>query len=46
VVVAAALRRGVHLYGGLSREEIRAGALLAIPIVALAMIFFQRRRKG
>jgi hypothetical protein len=46
VVDAAALRHGVHVYGGLSREEMRAGALLAIPIVALAMIFFQRRRKG
>lgn len=45
VITAAALRHGVHVYGGLSREEIRAGALMAIPAVVLAIIFFQRKRR-
>jgi hypothetical protein len=44
VITAAALRHGVHVYGGLSREEIRMAALMAIPAVALAIIFFQRTR--
>jgi hypothetical protein len=44
VITAAALRHGVHVYGGFSREEIRVGALMAIPAVALAIIFFQRTR--
>jgi hypothetical protein len=29
---AAALRHGVHIYGGIPREEIREGALMAIPV--------------
>ena len=41
VITAAALRHGVHIYGGISPEDIRAGALLAIPAVALAIIFFR-----
>jgi hypothetical protein len=44
VITAAALRHTVHVYGGISREEIRAGALMAIPAVALAIIFFRRKR--
>ena len=40
VMTAAALRHGFHVYGGLSREEIRDDALLAIPFVALAAAFF------
>jgi hypothetical protein len=44
VITAAALRHGVHVYGGFSREEIRVGALITIPAVALAIIFFQRKR--
>jgi hypothetical protein len=44
VISAAALRHGVHVYGGFSREEIRVAALIAIPAVALAIIFFQRKR--
>jgi hypothetical protein len=43
VITAAALRHAVHVYGGISREEIRAGALMAIPAVALAIIFFRRK---
>jgi hypothetical protein len=44
VITAAALRHGVHVYGGFSREEIRTGALMAIPFVALAALFFRRNR--
>jgi hypothetical protein len=44
VITAAALRHGVHVYGGFSREEIRVAALIAIPAIALATIFFQRTR--
>jgi hypothetical protein len=44
VITAAALRHAIHIYGGISREEIRAGALMAIPAVALAIIFFRRKR--
>ncbi len=45
VITAAALRRGVHVYGGISPEEIRNDALMAIPAVALAMIMFRRKRQ-
>jgi hypothetical protein len=44
VITAAALRHGVHVYGGFSREEIRVAAPIAIPAVALTIIFFQRMR--
>ncbi len=49
VLTAAALRHVLHVYGGISREEIRANALLAILIVAVATVFYQRvsqRRKN
>jgi len=42
VFTAAALRHVLHVYGGISREEIRADALLAILIVAVATILFRR----
>jgi hypothetical protein len=45
VITAAALRHGSHVYGGFSREEIRTGALIAIPFVGLALIFFRRKRR-
>jgi hypothetical protein len=45
LVAAAALRHVVHVYGGLSREEIRTEALIAIPIIALALILFRRKRQ-
>jgi hypothetical protein len=45
VVTAAALRHIVHVYVGLSREEIRTAALIATPLVAIAIIFFQRKRR-
>jgi hypothetical protein len=43
VITAAALRHTVHVYGGITREEIRWDALMAIPAVALAIIFFRRK---
>jgi hypothetical protein len=45
VITAAALRHGAHVYGGFSREEIRTDALMAIPVVALVVIFFRRKRR-
>jgi hypothetical protein len=45
VIAAAALRHGVHVYGGFSREEIRTDALMAIPFVGLAAVFFRRKRR-
>jgi hypothetical protein len=44
VITAAALRHGVHVYAGIPREEIRWDALMAIPAVALVIIFFRRKR--
>jgi hypothetical protein len=43
-ITAAALRHGLHVYGGISREEMRWDALMAIPAIALAIIFFRRMR--
>ena len=45
VITAAALRHGVHVYGGISPEEIRNDAIMAIPAVALAIIVFRRKRR-
>lgn len=45
LATAASLRHLLYTYGGLPREEIRAGALVAIPIVALAIVFFRRKRQ-
>jgi hypothetical protein len=42
VLIAALLRHGLHVYGGIPREEIRADAFIAILIVGLATLFFQR----
>ena len=44
VITAAALRHGVHVYGGISPEEIRTGSLVAIPAVALALIVLRKKR--
>jgi hypothetical protein len=43
LITAGVLRHVFHVYGGFSREEIRAGALMAIPALALAIMFFQRK---
>jgi hypothetical protein len=42
VLTAAVLRHVLHVYGGISREDIRADALLATFIVAVATVFYQR----
>lgn len=42
VLIAALLRHGLHVYGGITREEIRADAFIAILIVGLATLFVQR----
>jgi|GEM_PF-1441988 hypothetical protein len=43
-IIAAVLRHAVHVYGGFAREEIRTGALIAIPAVLLVIIFLRRKR--
>jgi hypothetical protein len=46
VVTAAALRHFIHVYAGISREEIRAAALLAAGVgILLAIILFRRRKR-
>jgi hypothetical protein len=45
VIVAAVLRHTVHVYGGFSREEIRTGALLALPAAMFVMVLVRRRRR-
>ena len=44
LITAALLRHVVHVYGGISREGIRTGALFAITAVSLALFLFARRR--
>lgn len=44
VVTAAALRHGIHVYGGFSREEIREDALIAVPFVVAAALILRRKR--
>jgi hypothetical protein len=44
LTTAASLRHAIRTYGGFSREE-GAGALVAVPIVALAIVFFRRKRQ-
>jgi hypothetical protein len=43
VITAAGLRHAVHVYGGIPPEDIRTGALMAIPIVAI--VLFRRKRQ-
>jgi|ERR1700730_5648279 hypothetical protein len=45
VIIAGVLRHVFHVYGGFSREEIRAGALIVIPAIALAIMLFQGKRQ-
>ena len=45
LITAAALRHVLHVYGGITREEIRWDALMAIPAVALAIIVLRRKRQ-
>jgi hypothetical protein len=45
VIAAAVLRHTVHVYGGFSREEIRAGALLALPAAVVVFYFIRKWRR-
>ncbi|MBV9561418.1 MAG: hypothetical protein JOY90_13365 [Bradyrhizobium sp.] len=40
VVLAAVLRHGVHVYGGIAREDIRWGALLALFLMISCLAIF------
>jgi hypothetical protein len=42
ILIAALLRHVLHVYGGLSREDIRADALIAALIIGAVAIFFRR----
>jgi hypothetical protein len=44
VIAAALLRHTVHVYGGFTREEIRVGALIALPMVFVLFLARRRRR--
>jgi FPC/CPF motif-containing protein YcgG len=44
LITAAVLRHVLHVYGGITREEIRWDALMAVPAIALAIIIFRRMR--
>jgi hypothetical protein len=40
VAIAALLRHTVHVYGGYSPADIRAYALMAVPLVAILLVLF------
>ncbi len=42
IAIAAALRHGLHVYGGISREGIRSDALVGILVVVLATVFLRK----
>ena len=42
VLIAALLRHVLHVYGGLSREDIRVDALIAALIVGVAAVLLRR----
>jgi hypothetical protein len=42
ILVAAALRHTLHVYGGLSRQDIRTNALIALLIVVAAVFALRR----
>jgi hypothetical protein len=47
VFVAAVLRHVLHVYGSISREEIRTGSLMALPFAVsfyLIVVAIKRRR--
>ena len=45
VIVAALLRHGFHVYGGLSRDEIREDALISIPAVMFLVALLRWRKR-
>ncbi len=42
ILIAALLRHVLHVYGGVSREDIRVDALIAALIVGIAAIVYKR----
>ncbi len=42
ILIAALLRHLLHVYGGLSREDIRVDALIAALIVGIAAFLYKR----
>ena len=42
ILIAALLRHTLHVYGGLSREDIRADALIAVLVIVLTSIVIRR----
>ena len=42
ILIAALLRHTLHVYGGLSREDIRADALIAVLVIVLTTIVIRR----
>lgn len=46
VAAAAFLRHTVHVYGGISREEIRVGALAACSVVFLMSVLITAKRRS
>lgn len=42
ILIAALLRHVLHVYGGLSREDIRVDALIAALIVGAAALLFRK----
>ena len=42
ILIAALLRHVLHVYGGLSREDIRADALIAVVVIVLTTILLRR----
>lgn len=44
VIVAALLRHGFHIYGGLTPDQIREDSLIAIPAVILLVVLLRWRK--
>jgi hypothetical protein len=44
VLAAALLRHSIHVYAGVSPEEIRTGAVLGIPAVVLLLLILGKRK--
>ena len=45
VLTAAVLRHVIHIYGGLSREDIRFDALVGVVLVGLAAGIYRSKRR-
>jgi hypothetical protein len=44
VILAGLLRHVVHIYGGISPDAMRAGAITVVPIIVLALMLGAKRR--